>query len=167
MSDQGIERLNREMEGLGQYGRDDRPAEISHRRTPTELAPDQGPASHRCGVCCRPIDPRRKHPIWPGEFACGTCFDLRVQQGGEWIYRHWFARPWESRRRALALHYGFDPFTRQASPTEVEHYRAPTDSDGLPMSIEVERKLDRIETVGIPVCYWSIARERGWLYSQP
>ncbi len=60
-------------------------------------------------------------------------------------------------------HYGIDPVTRTAVEVEVEWLTSPLDVDGVPMSMTVERSVGRLPTVGVPYCYWDVARERGWM----
>lgn len=162
------DRLRRALEddgGLSRY-RADQPAEViaQHRLAVDWDDYDRRLPSHRCGVCLRDIDPRRKHKVTDVEFACGTCWELRDKQIGPKVYLHWFGICPEHRRYRLAQHYGIDPATRTASPTEIEWLRAPLDVDGVPMTVEVERFAQgRVLTVGIPYCYWDVARERGWI----
>jgi hypothetical protein len=165
MSD-GIDRLRRAVEvegGLTPY-RPDQPAENPARhRLAVDWDFDTRYPSHRCGICLRGIDPRRKHKVTEVEFACGTCWELRNEQKGPEVYLHWLGISHEHRRYRLAQHFGIDPVTRTEALTEVDWIRAPVDADGLPITVEVERSVGRLLTVGIPRCYWSIARERGWL----
>lgn len=158
----GIERLRRAMDEAGWAERTGIESSAQSRLT-IDLDPDDRLASHRCGVCLRSIDPRRKRKMAPREFACGACWLLRDEQLGEAVYRHWFSMPPEIRRRRLAQHYGTDPLSRRESPTEVEWLSAPLDVDGMPTTVEVEHYRGRLPTVGVPRSYWDIAAERGWL----
>ncbi len=164
---EGIARLKRDMEADGLIeGRDDGPPSVLSNSPPRPLVerpPDERPASHRCGVCMRTIDPRNKRKMAPGEFACGTCWLLRDRQLGEATYRLWFSMPPEMRRDLLARHFGKDPATRSESPIEVEWQTLREDVDGRPLNQTLERTAyGRILTVGVPTCFWNVARERGW-----
>ncbi len=141
-------------------GRTDEPAEtVASARPAAELAPDPRADNERCAICIGPLHPRRKTRVAEGQWAHRICATL--PQEGEWVIPHWLATPIEVRRRRIIMHYGVDPFACTQMATEVEWLTMPTDVDGLPIRMDVERTRGRVLTVGVPNCYWRWARERG------
>ncbi len=163
MSEEGRERLRRMLTDAGlAEGRDGQAETSATIRPAVELAADERAENERCALCLGPLNPRRKVKVAEHQYAHRICASL--PQEGEWVLRHWLATSLEVRRRRIQQHYGRDPLSGQVTATDIEWLRWPLDADGLPIRMEVERtRQARVLTVGVPRCYWSEARARGWL----
>jgi hypothetical protein len=120
-------------------------------RLVTNLPGDTRAINERCAICLRSINPGRLKAI-PNttEQACTTC--MTAPRPGEYVLRLWLQLPPEVRRARIATHFGFDPMTRADNPTE----------GTWPKTLQLEL-INRVNEGSIPVGYWHLGRERGWL----
>jgi hypothetical protein len=117
----------------------------------TDLPRDTRAINARCAICLRSIQPGRLKAIPNStEQACTTC--ITAPQRGEYVLRRWLTLPPEVRRARISTHFGFDPMIRADNPTEGR----------WPQTVQLEM-IDRVNEESIPVGYWHLGRERGWL----
>jgi hypothetical protein len=120
-------------------------------RLVTDLPLETRAINERCAICLRSIKPGRLQAIPnSAEQACTTC--ITAPQRGEYVLRLWLQLPPEVRRARISTHFGFDPMTRADNPTE----------GTWPETLQLEM-ISRVNEGSIPVGYWHLGRERGWL----
>lgn len=165
MNDERLTPLRADMEAEGMIeGRDDdgvSPEVHASIRVGRDLEPDVRAENERCAICLWWMHPRRKVKVADGQYAHRLC--AGQEQVDEWVLPKWLALPMAVRRQRLVQHYGIDPLSGDATPTEVEWVSYASDVDGLPASMRVERSTHRrVPTVGVPRCWWSVAAQGGW-----